>query len=220
MLVGIPGLEKQDVIRSALWSLSIQWNRNCIFPPCWAVQLVSVICWIIKNVSVFPNYCLFSCLSLNYKATVPNCKFEECSGAERATNLNMCNKDRQVEAKRKSISFQSKKRACFSQWCTERSGPLQKWIDQGKENKWLLHVVKIWWEMSNLYCLVRLLCGLSDVHLSCKKAWWFCGCRIRDSGCWLVFGSRFNESTLSAEVNAGDNWIAYVFLDFCSLQKY
>jgi len=46
--------------------------------------------------------------------------------------MNMCNKGKQAEANRKSISFQSKKRTCFSQWCTGRSGPLQKCTEQGK----------------------------------------------------------------------------------------
>lgn len=43
-------------------------------------------------------------------AAVPKYKFEECSGAEGHTNLNVSDEGKQVEANRKS---QSKKRACF-----------------------------------------------------------------------------------------------------------
>lgn len=67
-----------------------------------AVQPVSVLH--VKSLKIcIPKYCLFSCLSLRYKGTVPTCKFEECSGAEK--DLNMCNKGKQVEANRKFISF-------------------------------------------------------------------------------------------------------------------
>lgn len=66
-----------------------------------AVQPVSVH---VKSLKIYvPKYCLFSCLSLNYKAAVPKNKFEECCGAEK--DLNMCKKGKQVEANRKSMSI-------------------------------------------------------------------------------------------------------------------
>ena len=175
-------------------------------PGCWAVQLLSILYVKALKFICVTKYCLFSCLSLNYEATVPKCKFEECSGAERDTNLNMCNKGKEVEANRKSVSFQSKKRACFSQWCTERSGPLQRWIEQGKRRQMIASCCEdmvrnvksvlpgntsVWFK----WCPSLLQKSLVILWLSVAVWHLLSICQLRDSGCWLVFGSRLNEST-------------------------
>lgn len=173
------------------------------------VQTVSVH---VKSLKIcVPKYCLFSCLSLNYKAAVSKSKFEECRGAEK--DLNMCKKGKQVEANRKSISFYHKTRACFYQWLTERSDPLQKWIKQGKECKWLLHVGKIWWEMSksvlpdNTSLWFKWCPSLLEKPGNSVGVWHLLFiCQLRDWAVWCVFGSRFNESTWWRSSSAYLHW--------------